>query len=112
MVQAGQNKNLAKFSVSLKYCADNQSYQTRAVTMKLLDTLLFKTENYGLSTDFPFIKDSHNFPNTFSFNSEKLLGKHEESFLSMLSIKHFLKNITYEVTIKYITRNLQRSWIA
>ena len=47
MVQLEQNENLAKSFVSLKFYGNNYSYQTRAVTMKLLGTSLFKTENYG-----------------------------------------------------------------
>lgn len=47
MVQLGQNKNLAKSFIRLKFRGNNHSYQTTAVTMKLLDTFLFKTETYG-----------------------------------------------------------------
>ena len=46
MVQLEQKENIEKSFINLKYCGDNQSYQTRAVAMKLLDTPLFKTEKY------------------------------------------------------------------
>ena len=64
--QLEQEEQLAKTFPTLKHCSDNQNYQTRSTTNRLLDTPLLKTNKYGMqSSKYNCIADWNSFCKTF-----------------------------------------------
>ena len=65
-IEIEHNGKLPKTFPTLKFCGDNQSYNTRSATKKLLDILLFNAEVYGTqSFRYNCIIDWNNFRNLF-----------------------------------------------
>ena len=90
LVQLKQNENLLKAFVSLKYCEDTNSYQTRAVTMKLLGTTLFKSQKYQTgSAKYNYIVDWNNFKKIFGHVPQQ---KYSFLLVKTLFKEHYLCN--------------------
>ena len=69
----GENQNFLKKIAykSFKHCGDNYNYQTHASTKRILDTLLYKKNTYGIhSAKYHCILDWNQFKRIFANLSE------------------------------------------